>query len=319
MSAGVFSYSGTIGQSLGEITATVNGITVTVPAATLETGNGELPVYVSGTPDASVAGKAFDIPVTVLGEQLYVRVSAGCGAYTSATRTIPSTGGDPSWRQFQCFNLGADTSLDPFTWKSDGNEVDHDIKGYLYQWGRPTDGHQLRFSGTTTTLATNNQATEPADVVGKFIKTSGPPDDWRDGGGHDNRWGNGTGDENPQKAANDPCPAGWKVPSQKQWASIFRVGLNNGGPSVATSNTWTWSETNHGYLVGDALYLPAVGYRNHNTASTVINGTTGYYATSSYDVTYSASNHLRITSGMVYSGAFNMPRADGYSVRCIEE
>ncbi len=74
-------------------------------------------------------------------------VVIGCGAMTTSG----------TWLAFMCYNLGADESLDPFVWNND-------IKGDLYQWGRPADDHEKRYSGTTTTLADSNIP----DYFGRF-------------------------------------------------------------------------------------------------------------------------------------------------------
>jgi hypothetical protein len=166
MAAGVFRYTGATGQAFEGTATTVKGITVTSPATTLANGAGELTISVSGTPTAVTAGSAFDIPITVLGQQLYVRVHVGCGGYTSIQytaipKTIPSTEGDPAWQQFQCFNLGADTSInDPLTYVEGNADGTGGTLGALYQWGRTTDGHQLRNS-TVTTLTTQLTTVDP--------------------------------------------------------------------------------------------------------------------------------------------------------------
>lgn len=234
---------------------------------------------------------------------------ACCGAATTS-------GG---WLTFMCHNLGADESLDPFTYKSNGDAVDNDIKGYLYQWGRPTDGHQLRSSGTTTTLATNNEATLPAAVAGKFIINTTTPYDWRSDGGNTSRWGDGTTNENIAKAANDPCPAGWKVPSQKQWASIFSETVTyntTSKSSTATANTWTY--TTAGYKVGGALFLPFAGNRVYTTATVGSVGSLGYYWSSTPYSSTSNSHHVYLNSAVV-GAMHSSPRSYGYSVRCVAE
>lgn len=233
-----------------------------------------------------------------------MRVSVGCGAYGSDTRIVPSTGGDPNWLQWQCFNLGADTSLDPFTYVSKGVTVGYDIKGDLYQWGRPKDEHQIRTSATTTTLSNSNT---PGHA--NFIISTSSPSDWLSGGSNTSRWGDGTTNENMAKAANDPCPAGWKVPSYKQWASIYT------NTTATTPNTWTW--TTSGYKVGDALFLPAAGSRGHGTASTVNGvGSSSYYWSSTVTSIY--SYHLYFRSDSVLP-AYSSNRAYGFSVRCVSE
>lgn len=223
--------------------------------------------------------------------------NCGCGAMTTSG----------TWLRFMCHNLGADENLDPFT-------PNAGLYGDLYQWGRPKDGHQLRTSATVTNiLATNNDATTPTTVNGKFIIIPGSPYDWRSGAGNTARWGNGTTDVNPPKAANDPCPTGWKVPSQAQWQSIFKAS-GTGAPSAATANTWTW--TSSGYKVGDALFLPAAGYRNVTSGGAVSVGSLGYYWSSTADGTN--SYNLNFYNGYVLP-AYNYYRGSGFSVRCVQE
>ena len=45
--------------------------------------------------------------------------------------------------------------------------------GTYYQWGRPTDGHELVSSNTTSTLASSTIAGHDL-----FIKTNSTPNDW---------------------------------------------------------------------------------------------------------------------------------------------
>lgn len=305
MPAGVFRYNGGNGRIFEGYTVYMEGITVTLPAGTLAAGAGELPVFVSGSPSLLTGGKAFDIPVTVLGQQLFVRISVGCGAYTG-TPSIPSTLGDPAWLQFQCFNLGASTSLDAFTWMSNGDNIDNDIKGYLFQWGRPADGHQKRNGQMSSVLSISET---PSDVG--FILAPGSPFDWLAGGGNATRWGDGSLNENMAKATNDPCPAGFKVPSQKQWNSIFRGGT---APGSATPNTWVW--TGYGYQVGSSLYLPAAGHRHYYDGTLKFIGQNGYYWTST--VTGTNSYGLIFSSGNIntVSGEY---RSMGFTVRCVRE
>ncbi len=227
------------------------------------------------------------------------QVIIGCGAKdTSGT-----------FLTFACFNLGV-TSGNAMAYQFGANN------GNLYQWGRPTDGHQLRTSGTTTSLATNTTATLPTEVVGKFISTSA---DWISPPTN-TLWGDGTTGTNPAKAANDPCPAGFKVPSQAQWGSIFAGGVTQGAPSAATANVWTW--TGNGYTVGSALYLPAAGCRNYDiTSGNVILsdvGTYGYYWSST--VNSASAYYLTFNNGFVAPGyGITGIRGYGVSVRCISE
>lgn len=217
-----------------------------------------------------------------------------CGAKTTS-------GG---WLNFMCHNLGADETLDPFTTITGNADGSGGTKGYLYQWGRPADGYEKRNSAITSTLATNNTATAPAAVVGKFVGTT--TGDWRSGGGEASRWGNGTyTDLNMPKAVNDPCPPGWKVPSQKQWASIYT--------NTTTPNIWTLTGGN-GFKVGTSLFLPFANCRRPDTGA-YDSTNCGIYWTSSKNGTSTYNVYL---NGTVYI-ANAYVASYGFSVRCVEE
>ncbi|NDV96738.1 hypothetical protein D0T84_17740 [Dysgonomonas sp. 521] len=240
---------------------------------------------------------------------------ACCGAMA-----IPFTGNQSQlqWQSFMCYNLGADQKLDPFTWKSDGDDVDNDIKGYLYQWGRQSDGHEKRASETTTTLATNIQATAPADVVGKFILVgSSAEKDWLAGGEENSRWGDGTQNAVMPKANSDPCPPGWKVPTTEQWEAIYRSGP--GSPEQAIANKWIWTGTTviteGGFMIGESLYLPAAGIRDGGLP---LVETTGSYWTTNKHTDNKLEIRLNFTHDIIFARYWST-RDTGLSVRCILE
>ena len=197
-------------------------------------------------------------------------------------------------KEFMCYNLGVTGRQDPLSYQSGANN------GRLYQWGRQTDGHEVR---TSTPLA----GPLSAPVANRFITNSGGTFDWR----------------SPQdptlwldasKTANDPCPAGFRVPTQAQWGGLFRDGITSGTAVSATRNTWTW--TGNGYTVGANLYLPAAGFRDVSAATLNNAGTVGYYWSSTVD---GANAYLLyFNSGTVYPGS-RYNRGFGFSVRCISE
>jgi uncharacterized protein (TIGR02145 family) len=215
-----------------------------------------------------------------------IKDCACCGAATAT-----------GWLSFMCHNLGADESLDPFTWNnSKGSLNGFDIKGDLFQWGRTDDGHGKRNSPTETIPATSTTPTH-----GRFFKLSGGVDDWYFYSGANNRWGDGTQSENMPRGYNDPCPAGWKIPSQKQWQAI----MNN--------NNWEW--TGNGYKIGQNLYLPAAGSRSPDAIVGFV-GDTGVYWSSTVPGDNGAYT-LIFSESFKNTSSYN--RTNGYSVRCVQE
>lgn len=73
------------------------------------------------------------------------------------------------------------------------SSTDADSYGWLYQWGRLTDGHQIRTPApaTTSTLSTTD-----VPLNGDFITIAEPPNDWRDPQ-NDNLWQGVDGINNP--------------------------------------------------------------------------------------------------------------------------
>ncbi|NDV95407.1 hypothetical protein D0T84_10840 [Dysgonomonas sp. 521] len=221
------------------------------------------------------------------------------------------------------------------------------LSGWLFQWGRVADDHQLRNltdenvwpNGVGTSnaevgavaqdsanpalndLDENGQVLPGRDQYGKFIKSvsSEPAEyDWRSTR-KDNLWGNATGYYDPEAAVGDPCPKGWKVPSQKQWSAIYTGNTISGIPDDATANTWTNLGTFDpnsisGYKLSEALYLPAAGGRNLSDASFGNVGTHGNYWSST--VTGTKSYFVNFSSTSV-STASDSYRAIGRSVRCV--
>jgi uncharacterized protein (TIGR02145 family) len=234
------------------------------------------------------------------------------------------------WLTFMCHNLGADESLDPFTYSTG-------IFGDLYQWGRETDGHQLRNSPLYIATTAGQLAPGPkvdGSMRTQFIVNKVPGDkygDWRQGADGAGRWGDST--EEPAfapKGPNDPCPEGWQVPTTWQWSSIFRGNYYDAvgaAPNESTVNTWEWipaysnSPYNEGgFLIGSSLYLPAAGIRRYNSGVIEyvnIPQPQGFYWSSSI-TSARVSRYMHFTEfNIAPIGVAN--RAEGMSVRCVSQ
>jgi len=177
------------------------------------------------------------------------------------------------------------------------NPEDH---GGLFQWGRRGDGHEQHNSLTTEMLSTSN-----VPGHGNFIITSASPNDWRSPQ-NDALWNAGT-ETAPIKAANDPCPPGWRVPT-----IVELVTLRDSG------SEWTTVNGVAGRQFGTApntIFLPAVG-RRFNTGMIAGVGQVGYYWSSTVDGILACDLYF---NSRTVNRNFSSVRVRGVSVRCVAE
>ncbi len=196
-------------------------------------------------------------------------------ATTTVDVTNPATG--KTWMDR---NLGATQAATSST--------DTASYGDLYQWGRFTDGHQCRTSGTTTDLSTTTALNH-----GNFIVSPDNPNDWltpQD----DTLWQGITG-------ANNPCPSGYRIPTETE--------LNNERLSWSPNNNATGA-------FGSPLKLPVTGYRSSNGTLTNV-GSYGYYWSDTVS-SINAANTSNLFLGNSDAGIDSNSRAHGFAVRCIK-
>jgi uncharacterized protein (TIGR02145 family) len=183
------------------------------------------------------------------------------------------------WREFMCYNLGADESYDPLT-------PNREIHGAKYKFGmqdpRITQAQDLATSGVISGWAT------PA-----------PPT---------------TGDWDMVNA--NPCPTGWRVPTNAEWNAVVGYAINYNAYSLV-GGTWTANHTNGstGIRFGNNLFLPAAGLRTASGAQDH-RGRTGYYWTSTA-VNSTSVRTMEFTSGGPAMSQYS--RTVGHSIRCIAE
>jgi len=170
------------------------------------------------------------------------------------------------------------------------SSTDSDAYGDLYQWGRFTDGHQCRTSGTTTDLSTTT-----APNHGYFILTTSQPYEWLiipNG----NLWQGVAG-------TNNPCPSGYRLPTETE--------LNN--------ERLSWSSNNTAGAFGSPLKFTLAGTRF--AIAVIREGTHANYWSSTYNVTSTLASHLYFDTSSniagVSSGGANT--INGMAVRCIKD
>ncbi|MDR0681053.1 MAG: hypothetical protein LBG15_04265, partial [Dysgonamonadaceae bacterium] len=307
--------------------------------------------------------------------ELVVRVQnapVGCSVRRVDDPTLesPTVSG---WLTFMCYNLGADPDYgDPAAQKAyvpspnTDSSTDRTVYGDLFQWGRVDDGHQRRdlpseniwpadHSGSASGFTddpvpdnvanintTTGQVLETDVRFGKFIRRSTNNFDWIAGttAVYDNRW-NANTEVSPVKAAADPCPENWRVPTLTEWASIYGTTTNcTTGANCYTSakvNQWTHNFAvppvgdagTHGisltpsatagntdYGISPTLFLSAGADRNRDYAIIDHSG--------NYSI-YWSSTVSNFTAYSLDCGSTNIilkpihGRSNGYSVRCISE
>ncbi len=165
------------------------------------------------------------------------------------------------------------------------SSTDVNSYGYLYQWGRRTDGHQCRTSASTTTLSGIDQ---PGN--GNFIIAPNSPFDWRSPQ-NTNLWQGANG-------VNNPCPGGYRLPTEIE----------------LDAERASFSAQNSSGAFASPLKFTQGGLRSNVGGSFNFVGSSGFYWSS----TISGTDSRRL--GFNSAGANLNPstRADGYSVRCIK-
>jgi hypothetical protein len=227
----------------------------------------------------------------------WVKVSAG-----SNGQNLTFYNGVPIWVGVLSYSYAgatayANTVLNPKTGKiwMDRNlgatqvatsSTDAAAYGDLFQWGRRTDGHQIR-----TSLTTPNQSSLDQPANANFISAPDSPYDWRSGQ-NANLWQGVSG-------TNNPCPSGYRLPTDLELAAELA----------------SWSSSDRAGAFASPLKLPMAGRRFY-FGSLYPENTTGFYWSS----TVSGTSSLALTFSFDTMSTPISPngRANGGSVRCIK-
>jgi uncharacterized protein (TIGR02145 family) len=279
-------------------TDTVSGVTYSGSGTFSGQGNQMISLYGSGTPLAygvhsySVAGSGLSTNVTTI-----------CASYLAPENTeiVEVTGA--AGRVWMDRNLGAHRAA----------ETLNDCRSYgnNFQWGRLADGHHeiewysdasaARINGVTATGTSYDSDQPPTE---KFIVSNNTYTyDWRNPK-NDDLWQNGL---------NDPCPAGFRLPTTEEWqAETTAAGIDNGYDAFAGSLRLTftgywgiygWEQANIRHAGDPANDSDSEG--NYWSSSPALDhggrGAHNFYFTRSY-----------ISHGGPYRGY-------GLSVRCIKD
>ncbi|MDQ5970982.1 MAG: hypothetical protein QG603_759 [Patescibacteria group bacterium] len=159
--------------------------------------------------------------------------------------------------------------------------------GYLYQWGRASDGHQLTSSDITATLSA-------FDTPGHsdFITPALTPFDWRSSQNND-LWQGVLG-------TNNVCPSGFRLPTRAEWTTLLTVE----------------NITNSASAYSSALRLTVNGYRDRVTGILTQQGNEANYWSST--VSGNDALVLWFTGAGVGTAGDAGARSYGMGVRCVK-
>lgn len=305
-------YANGSGASYSSFTSsTVNGITLTAPAGTLNTGTGSIRFTARGIP---IAAGYFTIPVRIAGGTTcnvpVTVVNPGVTESTGDPGTVAGSTGTVNFTyQHQSVVYKTVRAADRKIWIQQNlgsprvafSSIDESAYGHVFQWGRWDDGHQVPTSPVITGSASLQNPSHIAPGNPAFIKSQTLSSAWWGAGGlSTNTW---SGNIPTPVNGKDPCAAlgaGWRMPTAADWQNIINL--------EGISDTYTAFLSN--------LKLPAGSYRVSQTGIVGQSGDVGRFWTSTAD----GGNAVAVFIDNAY-GLFISPaeRGLGLPCRCVKD
>jgi hypothetical protein len=251
--------------------------TLSDPVVTFNKSGGLLPGYSYTLTMRVVASKGDYYPIPTNNDTYEVTIPLGTTYSYTPTSGVGT--GSTNTLTFLRYNLGADHSLSVKEQMAYPHTDYKNIRVYggLFQWGRNDISHTLRDNRSTavTDFFTTTLYGDLNDTPSKFVHGGnilfGTGFNWTNKHiGNSNLWGNGGGvsyqtnfshnSSTPFSgqtgiAANskNPCPNGYRVPTQHEWALI----LNEDGSHTATTNDYFNSAGTNTDGYGTTWYVPS--------------------------------------------------------------
>ena len=199
----------------------VTGLTASLPAGTLENGNGTLTYDITGIPDT--AGSA-DFNISIGGQSCIfsITVTDPCSGVTAPSGYDLIAAGGNCWLDK---NLGATTVTatprSDYTSRTAYVNAEEDSFGDLYQWGRRADGHEKRNSNVINGDVTSNlpidETVSGGAYEGNFIVFPNSPGArlWTQNG-----FANSMTWQTADNTGNNPCPNDFRLPSPAEFVAL---------------------------------------------------------------------------------------------------
>ena len=181
-------------------------------------------------------------------------------------------------------------------------------------------------NGTTTTTETGvingvKWATRNIDAFGTFAAAPesigmfyqwNRPKAWA-ATGNITGWYNTTPIGTTWESSNNPCPAGWRVPTLAELQSLL--------DTDKVTSEWTTENGINGRRFTDkttnkSIFLPAAGFRGSYGGALYDAGSGGYYWSSTES---NSDGAYRLTFNSGSAGLSYSNKAHGFSVRCVAE
>jgi uncharacterized protein (TIGR02145 family) len=195
------------------------------------------------------------------------------------------------WLTFACHNLGG---KDIFSYDNSGNLNGGGAMDYTYH------GDWYRFGAKNASL--KNEGDNNDAINGNWSESYHADYPFQDNNAD---WDYDTDSDNNPLTGN-PCPDGWKLPTNNQWATVISNNINTALVSGWSNDVNKFSSVKK---FGDYLYLPAAGWRNPSHGELNNRGAYGYYWSSS------ANDYVYFGSGGQYTNSTS--NQYGFSVRCV--
>jgi uncharacterized protein (TIGR02145 family) len=127
-------------------------------------------------------------------------------------------------------------------------------------------------------------------------------------------WPTGISSNKTWQPDNDPCPAGWRVPTQEELDNLVTNYAVNGTGILATLNGISGRYFTQGT---NTIFLPAVGYRSNSNGALTAQGVGGFYwSNTQSDATYA---YYLYFSSYSFFATYERYKAHGLSIRCVAE